>query len=110
LQPAALIVMGIVSYFMVWLWHDSGRVGNVAWTRVPTRLRQFLRFRPGPVYLSAVAVQLWALLMLVAALVAQVFALDTALRRVVLEGPFYLIIAVVALWAALAGLATQRRR
>jgi len=110
MQPAALIVMGVVSYLMAWMWHDSGRVGRVGWTRVPTPLRRVLRFGSGPVYLSAVAVQVWALLMLTAAIVASAFVLDGTTKRFVLEAPFYLIVVVGALWAALAGLATQRRR
>jgi hypothetical protein len=95
---------------LAWLWHDSGRVGDVIWSEVPTQFRRLLRFRAGPVYPSAVAVEFWAGLMVIGGITAQLVDLEPQTRRTLVEGPFYVLLVVAAIWAGLAAMTLTRWR
>lgn len=102
--------MGLLSYAMAWCWHDRAQVGGIGWSRLSSWQRRLLRLGEGRAHLSAVTLEVWALLMLTAGIVAQLADIDPPTRRLLVNGPWYLIIAVVAVWAILAGRDLARRR
>ena len=109
-QPGALVMLGLLAYVMAWLWHDSGKVGDLAWSRVPQPVHRLLRFRTGPLYASSVVVEVWGLVMFGAGVIGQFTSVGGATRRILLEGPLYLAIPVAVIWAILWRIGAYRQQ
>jgi hypothetical protein len=102
------ILLGVVFYVGAWIFHDDGlntRVGT--WRTPPEILRRLVRRGRGPIHAANLALQVWAVVMVVAGVSAN--SLDPVSRATILQAAFLGIALVAILWGALAFASSRGR-
>jgi hypothetical protein len=106
----AAIALGVVSYFLGWVRHDALGTTVGTWSGAAPGVRRVFRVDGGPLFAATLALQVWALLMVIGGVaVATNAGTDNRWLGSLMIG----IVIVAALWGLLAltsFLVTRRQR
>lgn len=110
MTPAAAIIIGATWYLGVWLGHDQTRTEIGEWQSPPVWLRKIVRLRAGPLYPAALAMQAWAVAMVMLGLATMFGWVPRTISADVLVAALYMIGPIGVFWFGLVVVDFVRRR